>query len=253
MLYKRQANKFYTLALIIAWVATITSFALTWRYYYWSYVLHNTFPYYGPWTTHYVVNQSFYLSVYVPQMVADCIMVPFLIQTVFIELFSWPQLFQIWRFYIMWTNKWILIVLIILSLTSTGKSFTTQYLNQLYMFIIVCFIWSLFDRDIHLLYVAYLGSATITLVATFLIVIKIRAVSHRSHIQNSYSKIVKILIQSAAANSFVLVIDASSIIIATTWHICWNSGPSGLMVVLIWNYSDAACTLIGVSEWSYYM
>ncbi|KAF5309520.1 hypothetical protein D9619_012486 [Psilocybe cf. subviscida] len=167
-----KGNKgFYFLALIGLWSSVIYAFVVFWKTTWNGCVAKNGSP----------------LAIALNTNAVSPVLLVFTITPIF-----FADGILIWRCNIMWGSRYILAMLLMLYAASIGVA-------------MVSIIPTTVPLPLPLFTLSSLFSAVTTLLATFLLVLKIVFVTRKSRMQHSYTKILQILIESAALVSFVML------------------------------------------------
>ncbi|KAF5313786.1 hypothetical protein D9619_013721 [Psilocybe cf. subviscida] len=197
-LVKRRANVPYVCALVLLWMCVTSSVITAWV------KSRNLL----------VVNSSSLVSILVavntpPGLIA------------FLPLFMANVLSNgilIWRCYVLWHNLWIIAILITLLLASSACT--------LYLALIP------FGATSSVLSIGvglFLSAAT-TVCATAIISLRIILVTRKSHARYSYTKIIQIVVQSAALESFVLTLNST---ISFAVYVVAQSRSNNVVLVIV--------------------
>lgn len=157
---------------------------------------------------------------------------------------------QIWRCYVLWYSNWCLIILIPLLLASTGEwigcmtdalvGWTLPKVCNLYSGAIK----SGSTSSLLFVGISQFVSAATTICATAMIAVKINLVTRRFHACRSYSKIIEILVQSAALQSFALTVNAIAEV--ASYALLESNSDNGRLALEIASYAGACRTAIVV-------
>ncbi|KAF5328113.1 hypothetical protein D9619_013638 [Psilocybe cf. subviscida] len=166
IIYKKGSRGLYPVALILLWMSLIYDFGLQWSVSNAGFVVDNS----SPVTLLIRLNAAMSPAILIPSILA----VPL------------SDAILIWRCNIMWRNKDILIVLIMLLTATTGTLISGAFPASLRQFKLMILSLGLFSSSIT------------TVSTTTLIALKIIIVTRRSRMRYSYEKIREILVESAA-------------------------------------------------------
>ncbi|KAF5317952.1 hypothetical protein D9619_012050 [Psilocybe cf. subviscida] len=195
-LHRKGGKKLYSFTLCIVWACVIADFMLHWQRNYEAFVTNNSTP----------------LAIFLELNAGTA--------SPFVGI---PGTLLIWRCNIIWYgNKWIMLVLI-------PPFIATVVTNA----------WTPFETDgsfgVLLSGLSTLTSVLTTLAATCLISWRIALVTRRSNMLHSYTKIIEILIESAALITIVNVVQAILQLISVT-HPISLTNTSGVVIFELYQY-----------------
>ncbi|KAF5313745.1 hypothetical protein D9619_013677 [Psilocybe cf. subviscida] len=173
-LFRKRASRPYIFALIVLWMSCTSSFIFDWARAHNAFVVHSDSPTSILQAFAVFSNTSPFVSVMISNVVSDGIL--------------------IWRCHTLWKSKLILAILIALLMSST-------VFNLLVLFLPASRVQTALLSEA----LGILLAAVTTLFATFMIALRIILVTRESRGYYSYTKVIEILVESAALQSAVLL------------------------------------------------